>query len=91
MANNKSAIKRWHQSLKRRDRNRSRRSAARTATRRLRAAVTAGAPESELKELLAGAYSALDRAARRGAIHEGNADRRKRRLAALIARGGEQP
>jgi small subunit ribosomal protein S20 len=89
MANNKSAIKRWHQSLKRRDRNRARRSAARTAIRRVRAAVAAGAPESEVKEALATAYSALDRAARRGAIHEGNADRRKSRLAALVARSGE--
>jgi small subunit ribosomal protein S20 len=85
MANNKSAIKRWHQSLKRRDRNRSRRTAARNAVRRVRAAVAAGAPAAELEALVARAYSALDRAARHGAIHEGNADRRKRRLAALAA------
>ena len=89
MANNKSAIKRWHQSLKRRDRNRSRRSAARTAVRNLREAVTAGAPESEVTSLVASAYSALDRAAKRGAIPTGNADRRKRRIAAMVSRSAE--
>jgi len=85
MANNKSAIKRWHQSLKRRDRNRSRRSAARTAVRTLREAAPAG-DEAATTEALSAAYSALDRAARAGAIHTGKADRQKRRLAAHVAR-----
>ena len=86
MANNKSAIKRWHQSLKRRDRNRGRRSVARTAIRSVREALDGGATEAELKTLLAGAYSALDTAAKLGSIHTGNADRRKRRLAAAVAK-----
>lgn len=86
MANNKSAIKRWHQSLKRRDRNRSTRSAARSAVRTLRETVTDGAGEEEIKESLSRAYSALDRAAKKGAIHTGKADRQKRRLAALVSR-----
>ncbi len=86
MANNKSAIKRWHQSLKRRDRNRSTRSLARSAVRTLRETVAGGAAEEEIKESLSSAYSALDRAAKKGAIHTGKADRQKRRLAALIAR-----
>jgi len=86
MANTKSAIKRWHQSLKRRDRNRSRRTVARSAIRIVREAASTGATEAELSALLATAYSALDTAAKRGAIHTGNADRRKRRLAAAIAR-----
>lgn len=86
MANSKSAIKRWHQSLKRRDRNRSRRTEARTAIRAVREAAGTGATEAELSALLANAYSALDTAAKRGAIHTGNADRRKRRLAAAVAR-----
>jgi len=89
MANNKSAIKRWHQSLKRRDRNRARRSAARSAVRKVREAVAGGAPEAEVKTLLAGAYSALDRAAKGGSIHGGNADRKKSRLAAYISRSAE--
>jgi small subunit ribosomal protein S20 len=89
MANNKSALKRWHQSLKRRDRNRARRSTARSAVRKVREAVASGAPEAEVKALVAGAYSALDRAAKSGSLHEGNADRRKSRLAALVARSGD--
>ncbi len=85
MANNKSAIKRWHQSLKRRDRNRTRRTIARSAVRNVREAVADGDSEAAATSLSA-AYSALDRAARRGAIHTGKADRQKRRLAALIAK-----
>lgn len=81
MANNKSAIKRWHQSLKRRDRNRSRRSAARTAVRDLRESV-AGGDSAATATALSQAYSTLDLAAKRGAIHTGKADRLKRRLAA---------
>jgi len=83
MANHKSAIKRWHQSLRERDRNRSRRSAARTTVRRLREAVAAG-DTAAVKTALSEAFSALDRAARKGAIHTGKADRTKRRLAALV-------
>lgn len=85
MANNKSAIKRWRQSLKRRDRNRARRTIARSAVRNVRDAVAAGDNEAATTSLSA-AYSALDRAARLGAIHTGKADRQKRRLAALIAK-----
>lgn len=84
MANNKSAIKRWHQSLKRRDRNRSRRSAARTAIRRVREAAAAGSDDAQAA--LSAAYSTLDRAAKQGAIHTGKADRTKRRLAALVSK-----
>ncbi len=85
MANNKSAIKRWHQSLKRRDRNRATRTAARTAVRKLRE--TAGEGDGTVTaEALSAAYSALDRAAKKGAIHTGKADRTKRRLAALVAK-----
>lgn len=83
MANNKSAIKRWHQSLRRRDRNRARRSAARTAVRSLRDAVTDG-DSATVTDSLSRAFSILDRAAQRGAIHAGKADRQKRRLAALV-------
>jgi small subunit ribosomal protein S20 len=85
MANNKSAIKRWHQSLKRRDRNRATRTVARTAVRTVREAAAAG-DETATKEALTAAYSALDRAAKKGAIHTGKADRTKSRLAALAAK-----
>ena len=84
MANIKSAKKRWGQSLKARDRNRAARTLARTEVRKVREAVAASDTE-KANALLSEAYSALDRAARKGAIHSRNADRRKRRLAALIA------
>ena len=84
MANTKSAVKRWHQSLKRRDRNRSTRTAARSAVRTVRELGAGATPESSATALR-DAYSALDRAAAKGAIHSGKADRTKRRLAALVA------
>lgn len=83
MAHHKSAIKRWHQSIRERERNRSRRTLARGSVRRLREAVAAGDTETA-KAALSDAYSALDRAAKMGAIHTGKADRSKKRLAALI-------
>lgn len=82
MANNKSAIKRWHQSLKRRARNRATRTFARTAVRDVRETVSAG---EDAATTLSAAYSALDRAAKKGAIHKRKASRQKRRLAALVA------
>ena len=85
MAHHKSAIKRWHQSLRERDRNRARRTLARSAVRRLRETAATG-DEAATKEALSAAYSALDRAAKMNAIHTGKADRTKKRLAALIAK-----
>jgi small subunit ribosomal protein S20 len=85
MANNKSAIKRWHQSLKRRDRNRATRTLARGSVRRLRDAVAEGDTEAT-KVALSAAFSSLDRAAKKGSIHTGRADRTKRRLAALVSK-----
>lgn len=85
MAHSKSALKRWHQSLKARERNRSRRSFARNSVRSLREAAASGDGET-LRAALGHAYSALDTAAKNGAIHTGKADRTKRRLAALVAR-----
>jgi small subunit ribosomal protein S20 len=86
MANNKSALKRWRQSLKRRDHNRARRSVTRTAVRRVREAVAAG-DQAAITATLAEAYSNLDRAAKTGAIHTGKADRQKQRLAKLVNKG----
>lgn len=85
MANSKSAIKRWHQSLKRRDRNRATRSGTRSAVRTLRE-VAASGDEAATKAALSQAYSFLDTAAKKGTIHTGKADRTKRRLAALVAK-----
>ena len=85
MANSKSAIKRWHQSLKRRDRNRATRSGTRSAVRTLREAAVGG-DAAALKPALSQAHSFLDTAAKKGSIHTGKADRTKRRLAALVAK-----
>jgi small subunit ribosomal protein S20 len=90
MANHKSAIKRWHQSLRERERNRSRRTRARGAIRKLREAVEDGDAQA-IQEALSGAYSAVDRAAKKGAIHVGKADRLKRRLAQLVQRSQTTP
>ncbi len=86
MANSKSAIKRWHQSLKRRDRNRARRTAARSAVRSLREVVDGGGDEKQVAAALTTAFSTLDRAAKTGSIHTGKADRTKSRLARLVSR-----
>ncbi len=85
MANHKSAIKRWHQSLRERDRNRTRRTLARGTVRKLRETVEDG-DEKAVAESLSAAYSALDRAAKTNAIHTGKANRLKRRLAALASK-----
>ena len=82
MANTRSAIKRWRQSVKRRTRNRATRSESRTAVRLAREAAASGDGEA-FGAALSEAYSVLDRAARKGAIPTGRADRTKRRLAAL--------
>jgi small subunit ribosomal protein S20 len=82
MANSISAAKRARQNEKRRDRHRARRTLTRTAVRSVRIAAEEG-NEEQYKTNLSAAYSALDRAAKTGAIPTGAADRTKRRLAAL--------
>jgi small subunit ribosomal protein S20 len=82
VANIKSAEKRWRQSLKRRMRNRSARTAARTHIKTVNRALAAGeTDESALRE----AVSALDKAAEKGIIHPNNASRRKSRLMSRFA------
>ena len=76
MAHSKSALKRWRQSLVRRDRNRSVKSKTRTLLNR--AVSTVGQEGSE--ESVRAAISALDRAAQQGVIHKNAAARSKSRL-----------
>ena len=76
MAHSKSALKRWRQSLARRDRNRSVKSRTRTLLNR--ALVTIGQDGSE--EDVKAAVSALDKAAQKGVIHTNAAARSKSRL-----------
>jgi small subunit ribosomal protein S20 len=78
LANSKSALKRWRQSLVRRDRNRSIKSRTRTALGKALAAIQDDASTAE--EAVRNAVSALDKAAQAGVIHDNAAARGKSRL-----------
>ena len=86
----KSAQKRHRQSLKRRLRNRSRKSTIRTFTKKAVEAVTSGAENAAEMQRLA--ESLIDKAAKGSTIHKNAAARRKSRLARRInkARAAEQ-
>jgi small subunit ribosomal protein S20 len=78
LANSKSALKRWRQSLAARDRNRSIKSRTRTALGKALAAIQDDASTAE--EAVRTAVSALDKAAQAGVIHDNAAARGKSRL-----------
>lgn len=75
----RSAAKAWRQSERRRLRNTTHRSAAKTYVRTAVGTITSGDPEASA-EAVRQAISALDRAAQKGAIHRNSAARRKARL-----------
>jgi len=79
VANTKSAIKRIRSSERRRQRNRSVRSAARTEVKKARKFMETGQLD-EAAESTQRALRLLDRAAAKGVIHKRNASRRKSRL-----------
>lgn len=85
MANIQSQIKRNRQNEKRRLRNRDFRGAARTA---VKDAFAAMAPDQDPSAAVTAAIRALDKAARKGAIHQRNAARRKSRLLKRLAAMG---
>lgn len=72
------------QNIKRRERNRRYRSAARTHIRRCRELIAAGRFD-EAEEAVRVAASTLDKAARKGVIHPNNAARRKSRIMSQLA------
>jgi small subunit ribosomal protein S20 len=78
MPQNRSMKKRMRQLQKRTARNRAYRSRMRTAVRALREAAKAQA--EDLPSKVSGAQSAIDKAAKAGAIHRRNAARKKARL-----------
>ena len=80
MANIKSQIKRVKTNEKRRQRNKSVRSAVRTAVRRFREAVEAG-DNDKATELERAAAKALAKAASKGVIHKNQAANRKSAMA----------
>ena len=80
MANIKSQIKRVKTNEKRRQRNKSVKSAVRTAIRRFREAVEAG-DKDQIVETQRSASRALDKAASKGVIHRNQAANKKASMA----------
>lgn len=80
MANIRSAEKRVRQTERRTLRNKMVKSRVKTAIRRFREALSAGASE-QVEVCFRAAVSLLDKAAKKGVIHKNEADRRKARLA----------
>lgn len=78
MAHSKSSLKRWRQSLIRRDRNRSLKSQTRTVLNKAVVAIESDASSAE--QAVREAVSALDKAAQKGVIHANAAARGKSRL-----------
>lgn len=83
MANTKSAIKSARQSIKRNAANKSILTAIKTGQKKFRSLVSEGnvdAAKTELKDIV----SKLDKAAKRGVIHQNAADRRKSAFARAV-------
>jgi len=89
MANTRAAKKRVRASIRKRDRNRSTRSAAKTLVTRARRPGEPGTASLTSDEVRR-AISALDKAAEKGIIHRNNASRRKGRLMAALAKHSAQ-
>lgn len=79
MAKKSSALKAMRQSVKRRDRNRRNVSQLKTTVKKLRAAIAKGDAEGARK-MLDETVSEIDRAARKGVVHDNAAARYKSRL-----------
>jgi len=83
VANIKSQIKRVKTNEKRRQRNKSVKSAVRTAVRRFREAVEAG-DQAQIVERQRYASKALDKAASKGVIHQNQAANKKAAMARRV-------
>jgi small subunit ribosomal protein S20 len=90
VAHHASALKQMRQSLKHRDRNRRNISRLKTRIKALRSAIAKG-DAAEVKTALADTVSEIDKAAKKGVIHDNAAARYKsrlsRRASALSASG----
>ncbi|MCS7064194.1 MAG: 30S ribosomal protein S20 [Methylacidiphilales bacterium] len=85
MANTRSAAKQARKALRRRAINRIIKNKARSAEKQFRALIKSGKKE-EAQKLFPLVQSALDKAVKKGTLHRNNANRRKARLAALLAK-----
>jgi small subunit ribosomal protein S20 len=83
VAHHASALKHMRQSLKRRARNRKNLSQFKTQVKKLRAAVARGDAEGA-RELLTTTISAIDKAAKKGVVHDNAAARNKSRLSRQV-------
>ena len=83
MAQHESALKQMRQSVKHRARNRRNLSMVKTQVKKLRAAIAAGDAEAASK-LLPQTVAEIDRAAKKGVVHDNAAARYKSRLARKI-------
>jgi small subunit ribosomal protein S20 len=84
MANHFSALKRARQTEKRTARNRANTSQLRTALRSMRESLTKG-DKASATEVYRSTVSTLDRAIKKGVLHQNTASRYKSRLAARLA------
>ncbi len=83
MANHKSAIKQWRQSLKKKAINTNNKSLLRTQIKTLRMAIQNNEKE-EAQKLLPITFSTIDKSIKKGAIHENQGNRYKSRLSRQI-------
>lgn len=83
MANHPSALKRARQNRERRLRNRQSKTVIKNAAKAVRLSVAEKSPEAAAQELRK-ATAAIDKAAKKGAIHKRTAARRISRLARLV-------
>ena len=88
MPNTKSAKKRVKQSEKRRQINVARKTAIKSAVRKVLDSLKRGDPIDETKQLLRDAESKISRAKGKGVIHSNTAERKISRLAKYVAAAG---
>ena len=84
MARHKSAMKRNRQSIATRGRNRQNLSQLKTQVKKLRTAIDAGDGEAASK-LLPETVAEIDKAAKKGVLHDNAADRHKSRLSRKVS------
>ena len=84
MARHASALKQGRQSIKRRARNRQNLSQLKTQVKKLRAAI-AGGDAQTAKSLLSDTVGQIDKAAKKGVIHDNAAARYKSRLTRKVS------
>jgi small subunit ribosomal protein S20 len=83
LAHHASALKQMRQSLKHRDQNRRNVSQLKTQVKKLRAAIDKG-DTAEAKKILSETIGEIDRAAKKGVVHDNAAARYKSRLSRRV-------